>query len=96
MGTAMEALQEMYDERYAELGRVMDARRAMGAADGGLTEDERRIWERRGEQIEYLFGCLDGLRNAMGTLDPKLRATFGWRNFTDWESSLPERSKVAP
>lgn len=87
--TTFDELRGMYEARHREVSRVIDARQALGGKDGRLTDDERRIWERYGEHIEYLFGCLDGLRNAMHVLDPEV--SDGWRDLRTWEASLTRR-----
>jgi hypothetical protein len=74
----------MYDERYAELERVMAARTLLPAGP-----DAQRLFDRRSEQIEYLFGCLDGLRIAIHVIDPD-RHFHGWRDWGTWETSLRE------
>ena len=76
------SLRQQYEERYAELERVMEARKALPPG-----AESRRLFEKRSEQIEYLFGCLDGVRNAIHLLDPSLHF-HGWRNFGTWEASL--------
>lgn len=75
-------LTHMYDERYAELERVLEARKVL--IEGPRDE---RLFEKRSEQIEYLFGCLDGLRNAIHLIDPT-KWFHGWRDFATWEASL--------
>ena len=78
------SLRQQYEERYAELERVMAKRKALLDAGG---EDNGRLFDKRSEQIEYLFGCLDGVRNAIHLLDPSLHF-HGWRDFGTWEASL--------
>ena len=84
--TTFRAIRGMYDSRYDELQRLIDARRELGDENGHLTPELRRVWERYGEHIEYVFGCLDGLRNAMHELDPEV--SDGWRDLRTWEDSL--------
>ena len=72
-------LLDMYRERHAEVTRVIDTRSG---------EFDERLFAKRGEQIEYLFGCLDGLRMAINLLDPKMWAGARWRDFATWENSL--------
>ena len=79
MNGQLEALLAMYRERHAELERVMAARESV---------ENDRIFAKRCEQVEYLFGCLDGLRAAINLLDPKLWAGCRWRDFSTWEASL--------
>ena len=85
---AVGALLEMYRERHAELSRVVDIRATM--PEHPWTDDQQRIWNKRGEQVEYLFGCLDGLRMAINHLDPTAWKDPRWRDFSAWEESLPE------
>ena len=79
-------LRAMYEERYAELERVMKARETLPSGP-----ETQRLFDKRSEHIEYLFGCLDGLRNAIHLLAPELHF-HGWRNWGVWEASLPEHA----
>ena len=75
-------LMAMYEERYAEFERVMAERKSLPSG-----AESQRLFDRRSEQIEYLFGCLDGLRNAIHVLDPD-KHFHGWRDWGTWEASL--------
>lgn len=75
----LQQLSARYEQVHAELGRTIDRN----------TEDTpERIWQRRHEHIEYLFGVLDGLRVAINALDPALWRKSRLRDFTVWEASL--------
>ena len=77
----LNALMDRYSAVHDELSELIDR---------NGPDVPKKVWQRRHEHIEYLFGVEDGLRLAINALDPSKWDGARLRDFSTWERSLQE------